>query len=31
MAVVIEQVWNALVKVIWDAISKATGLTLVAP
>ncbi len=31
MTVVIEQVWNALVKTIWDAIGKATGLTLVAP
>lgn len=30
-AVVIEQVWNALVGVIWDTINKATGLALIVP
>jgi len=30
-AVVIEQVWNALVGVIWDTINKVTGLALVVP
>ena len=29
--VTVEKVWNALVGVIWKAISTATGLTLVAP
>ncbi|MBP6897034.1 MAG: hypothetical protein KBC94_21670 [Pseudacidovorax sp.] len=29
--VTIEKVWNAIVDVLWTAISKATGLTLVAP
>ena len=29
--VMIEQVWNAIVKVVWDAINKATGLSLVTP
>lgn len=28
MAVVIEKVWNVIVKAIWDAINKATGLSL---
>jgi hypothetical protein len=30
VVVVIEQVWNAVVGVIWTAINKATGLSLVA-
>lgn len=29
--VTIEKVWNAVVNVLWAAISKVTGLTLVAP
>jgi hypothetical protein len=29
--VTIEKVWNAVVNVLWAAISKATGLTLAAP
>ena len=29
--VMIEEVWNAIVKVVWDAINKATGLSLVTP
>lgn len=29
--VTIEKVWNAVVNVLWTAISKATGLMLVAP
>jgi hypothetical protein len=29
--VTVEKVWNAVVNVIWAAISGATGLTLVAP
>ena len=28
IAVVIEETWNAIVGVIWDAIGKATGLAL---
>jgi len=31
VAVMIEQVWNAVVGVIWDTINKATGLALVIP
>jgi hypothetical protein len=31
VTVMIEQVWNAIVGVIWDAIGKATGLALAVP
>jgi len=31
MAVVVEQVWNALVKTLWSAINDATGLALKIP
>lgn len=31
LMVTIEKVWNAVVGVIWDAISKATGLVLPKP
>lgn len=31
VAVVIEKVWNAIVRSIWDAINKATGLALTIP
>jgi hypothetical protein len=31
VTVVIEQVWNAVVGVVWAAINKATGLSLVVP
>ncbi|TBA72901.1 hypothetical protein [Rhizobium ruizarguesonis] len=31
VSVIAEQVWNALVKVLWEAIGKATGISLVVP
>jgi hypothetical protein len=31
ITVMIEQVWNAMVKVIWQAINTATGLALKIP
>lgn len=31
VTVMIEQVWNAVVGVIWDTINKVTGLALVVP
>jgi hypothetical protein len=31
VAVMVEQVWNAVVGVIWDTINKATGLALAIP
>ncbi|HLZ66296.1 MAG TPA: hypothetical protein VKQ29_08700 [Aliidongia sp.] len=31
VAVTVEQVWNAIVGVIWGAINKATGLALAIP
>ena len=31
VAVVVEKVWNAIVKAIWDAINQATGLALMVP
>jgi hypothetical protein len=30
-AVTIEETWNAIVRVLWDAIGKATGLALPVP
>ncbi len=30
-AITIEKVWNALVKVVWDTLDKATGLALPRP
>jgi hypothetical protein len=29
--ITIEKIWNAIVKVLWDALDKATGLTLPRP
>ena len=29
--IMVEKVWNALVKVVWDTIGKAVGLTLPVP
>jgi hypothetical protein len=31
VSIVAEKVWNALVKVIWDAIGTVAGITLVVP
>jgi hypothetical protein len=31
ISVMIEEMWNAIVKVIWSAINTATGLALVVP